>query len=311
MNLNKRGRDELRTKVAEKLKDVPKGKRVILDSKILDQLLFETIVLNHETKEVIKLPYWSGEFLSKIDLSEVDFSDVSWGFAYGATNLKRFFESELSYGRYLSAFGEIFEKNRGLFCVNYSNTNTKIDFSKSFETKHNGTPSMVAINFSGVDFSHMDLSDFDSITDCDLSNTGINVNDNFTNNSYSNVIFDNVDFGKITLSAEDFLSETSPFSSKCYFVNSRLSIIYNLVECKKEKGAAKYFSNLGRMIKNGKFNGCYINGKLIKSEEERCQLKEENRIEYQKYIQMLSTSISTQIDGQVYKLSGTGSVPAN
>lgn len=45
---------------------------------MLEDLLFEIITLNKEKGIKIKLPIWSGDFLKKIDLSEIDFTDVSW-----------------------------------------------------------------------------------------------------------------------------------------------------------------------------------------------------------------------------------------
>ena len=78
MKLNKQGREELRKKIEEQLQNVPEGQRVHLDKELLEELLFETITYNKNTNEKLKLPVWSGDFLRKIDLSEVSFEDVAW-----------------------------------------------------------------------------------------------------------------------------------------------------------------------------------------------------------------------------------------
>ena len=65
MKLSNKSKDELREKIAEQLKEVPKGQRVQLDKDLLEDLLFEIITLNKEKGIKIKLPIWSGDFLKK------------------------------------------------------------------------------------------------------------------------------------------------------------------------------------------------------------------------------------------------------
>lgn len=82
MGLNIYQRDKLRKSIEEILKHSPNTKKVSIKKEVLEQLLFEEVVLNEKENIVIKLPVWSGEFLEKIDLSEVDFTNVSWGGLY-------------------------------------------------------------------------------------------------------------------------------------------------------------------------------------------------------------------------------------
>lgn len=63
-------------------------------------LLFDTYTCNKEKEIKIKLPVWSGEFLQKLDLSQVDFEDVFWCFMEMDANL----DSE----DYLKCFGKDF-----------------------------------------------------------------------------------------------------------------------------------------------------------------------------------------------------------
>ena len=65
---------QLRKMVEEKIKMVPEGKRLYINKELLERLLFE-----QETRYLtfIKIPMWTGEFLSKIDLSEISFENVN------------------------------------------------------------------------------------------------------------------------------------------------------------------------------------------------------------------------------------------
>lgn len=79
MKLSEKERKELRNNIKEILKNSPKDKKVTIGKEILEQLLFEEVVINEKENIILKLPVWSGEFLKQIDLSQIDFSNVSWG----------------------------------------------------------------------------------------------------------------------------------------------------------------------------------------------------------------------------------------
>lgn len=80
--LNTKERFIYRKEIETLLRTDFKNKKVKISKDLLEQLLFEEIVLNEKRNIVIKLPIWSGEFLQQIDLSEVDFSNVSWAILY-------------------------------------------------------------------------------------------------------------------------------------------------------------------------------------------------------------------------------------
>lgn len=190
-----------RKEVEKLLEEVPEGKRIKLDKDQLEDLLFEKIYiagryLNHGKKTLIKFPVWSGPFLRKLDLSEVDFSDVAWGL-YGKNN----------YLRKLHGFNEKDEptniphyeirddstasdmiitledenlKNaveNNTYAVDYSYTNAKIDLSKSFEAKNcYGNITVKDCNFEGCNFYPLYLENVSKY------NTKINIeNSNFAN----------------------------------------------------------------------------------------------------------------------------------
>jgi len=129
MKLNKQGKDELRAQIVEKLVNVPKGQRVHLDKELLEDLLFEEIVYNKETGGTVKLPIWSGDFLSKIDLSEISFENVAWDLVIDKmhdTGYDKEFDDE-TWKKFNN--DSIYSLPNGVK-VNYSNTNAKIQSFK-------------------------------------------------------------------------------------------------------------------------------------------------------------------------------------
>ena len=82
-------------------------------------------------------PVWSGSFLSKIDLSEISFDDVLW------------------------------------IDATYENTNARIDFSKSASSRVDIT----RCSFKGTDLSNNKLRHIKCMQDVNLSNTGINLDE--------------------------------------------------------------------------------------------------------------------------------------
>lgn len=66
---------QLRQMIEEKIKKVPQGKRLYINKDLLEKLIFEQETNNRKN---VKIPVWTGEFLSKIDLSEISFENVSF-----------------------------------------------------------------------------------------------------------------------------------------------------------------------------------------------------------------------------------------
>ena len=85
MKLSKEYKDRIRLAYTGKLIEyIQSGKyeifgKIKLDKDILEDLLFDTVKIKRkDISYTVKLPVWSGRFLEALDLSEVDFSDVSW-----------------------------------------------------------------------------------------------------------------------------------------------------------------------------------------------------------------------------------------
>ena len=142
MQLNREDKDKLREYIEVRINEIPYGQRLQLDKEILESLLFEPITINKEKVLKLKLPIWSGDFLKKIDLSQVDFTNVSWGIQgmdedspysididgvkvdYGADKrIKGIVEREAKkYHEKVEG-----EEDDTPFLIDYSGTNAKID----------------------------------------------------------------------------------------------------------------------------------------------------------------------------------------
>lgn len=299
MKLNNQGKNELRAKIEEQLQRVPEGKRVHLDKELLENLLFETITYNKNTNEKLKLPIWTGEFLRKIDLSEVSFEDVAWSLV-----VPEYWDSpEEDYEKYMDeeTFKELpnilpaFENPEDR--VDYSMTNAKIDFSKSFEFKKTGGICLLFCNFDGVNLSNNDMSKIKYVHTCDLSNTGILLTpDMFVDKGlrFGDTYLENVDLSKFTIDAIDLIYGRNIFDRDCYFTNTRLNVTLNSSadEWHNEKSVSsknRFKDVVTRLV------GCYINGKKVLSSEEKQAIVKQ----YQDYKQGVLDSVSSSIDEQV------------
>lgn len=174
---------KLREEAIAVLKEVPDGIRINLKKDQLEKMIFDKVVIDAQKNIYYKVPVWTGPFLSKLDLSEVDFENVSWSINEkpNAGDIQRIKEEieEIKNGEvepnetpgYSLGF-----VNEGLMHKDFSNTNANIDFSKSFEAKYFNIIIIKDANLSNVDLSNnsFDINYLD-ISFSDLSNTHINI----------------------------------------------------------------------------------------------------------------------------------------
>ena len=306
MILNRNGRDELRKTIAYQLNIVPDGQKVHINQELLNELLFETIVYNKETKGFFKLPVWSGSFLKKIDLSEVCFDQVSWlllsesGKATAEQAFKDMEFDEDAYRVYTEIVKKI-ESNEQLkpYYVDYSNTNARIDFSKSFTEWFLEDEYFISgVNFYGVDLSYLDISFFYAIEDSNLGNTRIKVASLDERESCQELIrvsLENIDLSPFTLDAHSIINHETLFN-ECNLAGTKLNITYHPDDFPLNSEERIL---LAHMIKKGYFNGCYINGKIIHSLEERKKIATEKEEEYHKLKENIITEVKNDILKQV------------
>lgn len=164
MKLNLEGRKKFRKIFEEKLKNYTKKVPLTFDEELrelidLEELLFERYEL--EDGRIIKIPVWTGEFLQKLDLSEISFENVLWDVS--------------QYENYLSKDITVASS------VNLVNTNANIHLARP-QTSFN---IMSNCNFEGTDLSSQTiyLSEFGNVSDaglvimpnCNFKNTGVYV----------------------------------------------------------------------------------------------------------------------------------------
>ena len=294
MTLNYEGRKELREKIEKIIISVVSdGEKIDLNEvfsdikdklgveDLYDYLLFETF---SNKKKLFKVPIWSGEFLRKIDLSNVNFEDVAWTTSSIVV--------EDIFGDFIAddICGEYRERKKQ---VDYSYTNAVIDFSKSFEAKtsRSGLPSIERCNFAGLDFSNFDISDFNYIG-TDLSNTGIRIGsfDKYSPDDFLDINFSNLDMSRACVNAYEIAY------SNCICTNTGLNIQFSIddfiLDC--TNNGNMYFDELKdfrTQLKKGYYDGCYINGKKINTQ----YTKKQKAKEYEQFKQAFFDSVSDSI----------------
>ena len=310
----------IRNLIEEQVQNVPVGTRIHLDKELLEELMFDVYdgpIRNLFEEEMngknmkIKNVVWSGEFLSKIDLSEVSFEDVLWD------------------GYVIEGF-EIDKTLYNSAQIELSNTNANIDLAKSAEAKSDcdvANIGLVNCNFANVDLSNFTLSAAARILNCDLSNTGLK----FNNKELSALEMECSNLSGLDLSQstvdENFLcaymiDKEVPldnyfyyiwYYNKCNFSNTGLKInvmpisgeeclnylkvndlkfdfTLNSDERKLAKKIGKIKDRVEKVlaviegINSGNLDGCYINGVLIKTYEDRINAIEQLLGEYKKFI---------------------------
>ncbi len=302
MKLNEKSKNEIREEIVRQLKNVPEGRRVHLDKELLESLLFQSVTYNKEKNEKLKLPVWFGDFLRKIDLSEVSFEDVSWSLIvndkwdYPEQAYMEFMDKES-----FDKMPNILPRLDGGSKIDYSHTNANIDFSKSFEFKKIGKVYLLYCDFNGVDLSKNDMSNLECY-ECDLANTKIKLSpEMFDNDRYSSINYTNlknIDLSKFSVDFIDLIGDKCFFDSNCDFSNTGLNVSLNLYMDEKDADRRKDLKeNLKDLMHN--LCGCYIDGKLVHTEEERRTIALDKKSEYEKMKEELIAKAINSIDQQV------------
>ena len=199
MLLIEEDKEELRKSIEQELERVPDGVKVHLDKSLLESLLFLKVCTNKEKGYYAKLPIWSGPFLKKLDLSKVDFEDVSWAIVNNmdpyfrakdyCDNLKDLFNT-FSQQFNVSSLGYL-PKNDSKYVVDYSYTNARINFKKSYEYKRLGEAIIKDCSFDGI-YLREQIKDIGIILRSSLRNSFINSFRDGVRISYSDLTGNNL-----------------------------------------------------------------------------------------------------------------------
>lgn len=316
MKLNEKSKIELREKIEELLLGAPDGQRIHLDKDLLEGLLFDTIEPKSKDGVLAKLPVWSGNFLRKIDLSEVSFDGVAWS-VLNQTSGPNYNMPWTSIGDNYGLHSDETEMRDWKYRIiadgqkiNYSYTNANIDFSSSWEAKVLGKSSFYLCDFSGIDLSNKDLSDVEVIMDCNLSNTGVKLSSeqlyqryeigevkkplriyrtSFSGNDLSNIEIA-VDYSYLRHDID--LSGTGAHIK--YDVDSMASdksIFWHENEDLAMK-KAHISTAINKTTNEGFWDGCYVNGNLYFSDADKKGV-------YARYSQGIFDSVVGNIEEQI------------
>ena len=275
MELIELKKNEIREDIEKLLQFVPEGERISFDSELLDELMFQKVVVSEEKGLMFKVPVWSGSFLRKLDLSQVSFEDVSFG------------NDTCIYDKYLDV-----DKMRKVEAImdeyyaseaDYSGTNAVIDLTKLFCSKH-GFLSLSCCNLSGLDLSSYDLSGMKQVafSSCNVSNTGMRIPQNVELIGYdSDLSF--LDLSNRTINGTLYFEDYNQANlSNCLLCNTCINIDFNFSDfaklCVKYSNFDKELSEFNgefpsndilpltqALVKN--WRGCFVNGQFTLPDE--------------------------------------------
>lgn len=259
--MKQKEKNKLRRLLFKKLRSLPEGKMIRIDNDALQELLFDEIVLRkskHDFPTIVKLPVWSGRFLRKLDLSQVDFTDVSWEIlSNGDVD-----EFEIS-NRTRQRLKELSQKHPR---VDYSYTNAHIDLSRSFESRTG-----CYISISGCDFSSIDLdTDIEGnnqliIYNSNISKTGLVIPRNIELSCmYSNLSDINLS-NRAVDGYENCMNRDGKNLYGCDLYNTGIRIDLDMTKFKQTSSMKKLVNSVEE-----KWRGCNLNamGKMPIEEEE-------------------------------------------
>ena len=265
MKLNDADKEVIRIKIKEKLNSIPDDVIIKIDKGLLDQLIFD-YKYSEKLGKVVKYIAWSGEYLQKVDLSEISFSNVLWD------------------GRYSNG-------------IDLANTNANINFLTAADCENNSSISLYFCNLENVDLRFSNAQVISTLIDSNLKNTNASLlfnqyiferTLNVRNTDLENIDLSNVEIDQIILSGE-----SSTALANCNLKNTGINIFFHTTLNNDEK------NTLSELIKNEKLSECYINGKLIQSSEEKKKNAQSLLAIYEQKKEALLKETIDSIDKQV------------
>ena len=232
---------KLRKEIEEKISASKTNEKIHINQYELEDLLFDTVIekvekvnqYHYHYQENIQKKYlvWSGSFLSKIDLSEIEFDDVVWN------------------------VDDSYYVDNNIDSINMSKTNAKIDFSKSYDYKKNKELNISHCNFKGTNLkkSMSNVKDVNSINIIDSCFAKTKLNFEITPENIKHLY--NNDFSECDLSKNTIDNEFLINNPNNNFNNSKIKIVADILTDDLYKNIYQY----------DYLNNCYLNGNVINS----------------------------------------------
>jgi len=291
MKINKQAKEEIRKVIEEQLQSVPLGERIRLDNELLDELLFEKVLINEEKGIVAKIPIWYGEFLRKIDLSHISFKNAVFG------SLRAPFKKLMDEGVYEYICEIIFGPNGDWDCetkIDYSYTNANIDLSNLLCSNLLGSLYLTGCNFKGLDFSNQNLNNIQNIVMfySDVSDTGWVIPQHVSLECHD-CNLSNIDLSNRVINGNLYFNEKDEHLCYCCLANTGININFSESEYIRQIQNPKYGQQIKELYSDTiskDWVGCFVNGEMIKNSKENDRIKED-------LISSVVGSIEEQISG--------------
>ena len=303
MKLNVESKNKLRTRIVKELKGVPAAKKIKLDKDLLEFLLFDELeytVNNGKETTTLKprIPVWSGEFLRHIDLSEVDFTNVTWSILGYDDSLKieSVFPKEV--------LQKVEEKRVQLkdrtYLVNYSCANANIDLSRSFEAINGHSIDIRKCNFAGIDFSNQSFNEINEliVIESDISGTKLGIPHDISLVAYKSSLC-GLDLSDREIDGWEYLGceGMSPyFLTGCKLCGTHINVVLRFI--KGDPEIKTWAKPLPEAMRTSLIN-CYINGVLVKSPARLASEKKSLQEQYQRMESQELDTVLTSIQKQL------------
>lgn len=259
----------LREKVKKYLETYCNHEKVIIPKELLEGLLFEVVEVNIKGKWYkVKVPIWSGDFISKIDLKEITFQDVLWNYDI-CMALNSVFDQLIEIICQIKSTNQAYTNIP--YEINYANTNAQIDLSESFLfnfgkssgiQKYNGLISVARCNFSGTDVKIGEGVKAIQFSYSNFSKSGISIP------NIESIHLNDTDLSDNDLS-NLYINGLSYHFSGTNFRNSGINISIDISKLESYiKMDDKYFKKLFLTMLNDYFVGCNVNGNYLNSHKE-------------------------------------------
>lgn len=286
MKLNQNDKDKIRNIICEELNKVSLDdndfKRIKLDKELLEDLLF--LKTKDSEDRSIKLPIWSGEFLQKLDLSDIDFEDVSYSILYDMYIDRENKELDSVY-EYIK---RVLPNSRHKPMVYYGNTNANIDFKNSFEYKKTGKIKIHGFNFTGTDLSNNDINEEFDIIHGYFKDTNLRISTIRDNSIAVFSDFTGIDLSYYETDLKILIGLSRPFD-KCIIRDTGIDItpVY--------RDMGEYLEEFIERYKCREYDGCYINGVYVKSNNELVDNRKKLMLEHYREVSEIISKVREKI----------------
>lgn len=246
--------------------------KLLVPKDLLEILLFEVIEVKIEGKWYkVKVPIWSGEFLSKIDLKEISFQNVLWNYNICVALTGVFDQCQLRKTiNQIKSTNPVYTPHPYEIC--YADTNAQIDLTESFLfnfgkstgiQKYYGLISVARCNFSGTDVRFGEEVKAIQFLNSSFAKSKISIPNIGPLTLRDTDLSDN-DLAHLCINGLSNHFRGTSFRNSGINVNIDISELESYIEIDE-----KHFKKLFITMLNDYFVGCNVNGNYLKYHEDK------------------------------------------